>query len=121
MSLRAAGPAQRVRLAVCVLFGATLLVALTGAPPADAAMAKRCGKASVCYTDASVKARKVSCHKARRFVFKWARAGFACYESNTFCEVTHFHRFRCVKGGGEGLVKLYCRRGGQRIKAVWGD
>lgn len=121
MSFRAYAPAARLRLAVCALVGAALLAALTVPPPAGAAKAKRCGKASVGFTDASVKARKLSCRKARRFVFKWARAGFACYGSSNFCEVTHFHRFRCVKGGGEGLVTLYCRRGNQRIKAVWGD
>jgi hypothetical protein len=121
VSLRTCAPAVPLRMAVCALLGATVLAALTAAPPARAAKTKRCGHASVGFAEASVKARNLSCRKARRFVFKWARAGFACYESNNFCEVTHFHRFRCVKGGGEGLVKLYCRRGSQRIKGVWGD
>ena len=97
-----------------------ILAAATTAA-AGAADFKRCGKADVGYTRASVQAEGIGCRRARRFVYRWARADYNCSPANNYCEVTRRKGFRCVKGGGELFVQLRCKRGDQVIRARWGD
>lgn len=90
-----------------------------GGPVAEAS--RYCGKASVGFTLAKVRARNIACAKARRFVRRNSRRKLNCNEANNYCRVTRYKGFRCVKSGNESIVKVRCRRGGQVISETHGD
>jgi len=106
---------------------AAALLAVAGAPAGagasggpEATAARYCGKADIGFTSAKVRARKIACSKARRFVRRNSRRKLNCNEANGFCRVTRYKGFRCVKSGG-GIVKVSCKRGSQVISETHGD
>jgi hypothetical protein len=106
------------RLLIAVAGCATLLAATT---PADAKDFERCADTNIGFTEANVRAENISCRKARRFIYRWARTDYNCTPENGYCRVTRRKGFRCVKGGSELTVRLRCRREDQTIRASWGD
>lgn len=115
---------------MAALLGLVVLVAsiasFASAPdPSVAKGFKRCGKVDVGHTDASVRARNVKCRQARRVIRGFVRK-FPGAESQKCvlrsCRVGR--RFRCILGGGGGIVRLGCtnpRRHDADIHARWGD
>ena len=87
----------------------------------EAGTSRSCGKADIGFTSAKVRARKIGCAKARRFVRRNSRRKLNCSEANNFCRVTRYKGFRCVKSGNEAIVKVSCRRGSQVISETHGD
>jgi hypothetical protein len=110
-----------VLLALLVVAGSPSGVA--EASTGSAVRYKECGRASVGYTSAYVYGYRVQCQFARTLVRLWTRKinRIVCDENNNYCEVVHVRAWRCVKGGGEGLVRLRCVAGRKRVRAVWGD
>ena len=117
----------RMRALMAGLLTASVMVAPAAAPAGaegrggpQATAARYCGKADIGFTSAKVRARKIACSKARRFVRRNSRRKLNCNEANGFCRVTRYKGFRCVKSGG-GIVKVSCKRGSQVISETHGD
>ena len=91
------------------------------APEAEAS--RYCGTADIGFTTAKVRARKIGCAKARRFVRRSSRRELNCTEANDFCRVMNYKGFRCVRqdDGSRFIVKVRCKRGSQVISETHGD
>ena len=111
---------------------ATALIALAAALPASAGEPasssldgyRYCGKIPNPDTGGTVRifGRRVGCRDSRNLWRLWRRNldRLTCNRDNNFCEVTHVHRFRCVQGGTDELIRLRCTRGTQRMRGYWG-
>jgi hypothetical protein len=111
---------------------ATVLAAVAAAAPASAGEPAHaalkgyhyCGKIPNPDTGGTTKiyGRRLGCRDSKNLWRIWRRhlGHLTCTQSNNFCEVTHVHRFRCVFGGNDFLVRLRCTRGNQRMRGYWG-
>jgi hypothetical protein len=115
----------------------TALLVLAAAVPATAGAGDRasaslagyryCGKIPNPDTGGTTRiyGRRLGCRDSRHLWTLWRRnldrqAPKCNNKAHNFCEVTHVHRFRCVFGGNDELVRLRCTRGKQRMRGYWG-
>jgi hypothetical protein len=105
-----------------LLLAVVVLATSAATAPAAGQDFTRCAKTNIVFTEATVRAQGISCRKARRFIYRWARQRrTGCGPENNYCQVTRRKGFRCVRGGSDLIVRLRCKRREQVIRASWGD
>lgn len=71
------------------------------------------------FTKAGVRAKLVTCDKARHVGRIWRRMSYDC---DFMCTVLHVEGFRCVfDPSGPAILRVSCARDAKRVKLSWGD
>ncbi|MEX0992749.1 MAG: hypothetical protein WDZ37_02015 [Solirubrobacterales bacterium] len=96
-----------------------LVLAVLVWPSSAQASLRGCGKISMDFTKAGVRAKLVTCDKARHVGRIWRRMSYDC---DFMCTVLHVEGFRCVfDPSGPAILRVSCARDAKRVKLSWGD
>jgi hypothetical protein len=115
---RAVGSAARYLLIPLLVVGVAQSPAAAG--PRAAFDFKRCDAAEIGFTSIRLSVDRGACASAQKLVRRWlwAVTHGGCNRANDFCDVIAVRRWRCVRGGTDLAIRLRCRHGRKRVRAV---